>query len=191
MTRAGSNRWRVARWSAVSVAVVVALLLAVLATREPATTRIAHSPLVGQPAPAIAGPGIDGHTVRLTSFRGRYVVLNFFATWCTPCLREHDDLVRFRQRHATAGDAEVLAVLFDDEADDARRFFDERGGDWPVIDDPRGRIALELGVRGPPESFLIGPEGSVLAHVVGEVDERGLENLLRRAKAGPERTGEK
>ncbi len=58
-----------------------------------------------------------------------------------------------------------------------------------MIDDPAGRVALEFGVTGVPESFLVGPDGSVRAKVIGGVDYDGLEDLLRRASAGPAAAG--
>ena len=100
-----------------------------------------------------------------------------------PCEREHDDLIRFQEAHAERNDATVLAVLFDDEVDDAQRFFERRGGDWPVLQDPGGRVSLDFGVRGPPESFLISPDGIVLSRIIGEVSSEGLDRLVERAEA--------
>jgi cytochrome c biogenesis protein CcmG/thiol:disulfide interchange protein DsbE len=175
---------RTALWSALGVALLGALLIAVLATRSPAVERLADSPLLGKPAPVVSGRSLDGSTVRLSDFRGQYVVLNFFATWCVPCRNEHPELQSFRNRHLSTGDVEVLAVVFDDDMGDVRRFFEREGGDWPVIDDPRGKVALDFGVRGPPESFLIDPNGYVLTRIVGEVRADGLDNLLEQATKG-------
>ena len=173
------------RWVALGLAVLVIAFLAVLATRKSAEQSAADSPLLGKPAPEVIGEGIDGSTVRLSQMRGRYVVLNFFASWCIPCQREHDDLLRFQEAHREAGDATVLAVTFNDELEDARRFFERRGGDWPVVADDRGKVSLDFGVRGPPESFLISPEGIVLTRIIGEVEYDALESLVLRAKALP------
>lgn len=173
---------RIIRWVAIGVAVVAVAFLVVLATRPSAESVKANSPLLGKPAPEVIGEGLDGSTIRLSQLRGRYVLLNFFATWCVPCLREHDDLIRFQERHAAAGDATVLAVIFDDEAANARKFFAERGGSWPVITDERGKVSLDFGVRGPPESFLIDPNGIVVSRIIGEVDDRRLDDLLRQAE---------
>ncbi|MBW3557472.1 MAG: TlpA family protein disulfide reductase [Actinobacteria bacterium] len=176
-------RRRVAPWVALALAVVLLGLVAVLATREPAQNTLAQSPLLGKPAPEVIGTGLDGSTLRLSQFRGRYVVLNFFATWCVPCQQEHDDLLRFSERHRSAGDAVVLAVIFDDEPDRVRQFFERRGGDWPVLADPSGKVSLDFGVRGPPESYLIDPNGFVRSKIVGQVDDAGLESLIRAAES--------
>jgi cytochrome c biogenesis protein CcmG/thiol:disulfide interchange protein DsbE len=63
-----------------------------------------------------------------------------------------------------------------------RSYYERNGGDWPVLDDPSGKIALDFGVRGPPESFLIDPDGFVISKIVGEVRATSLEQLLARAK---------
>lgn len=184
-TLAATRSPRTLRWVALGLAVVAVAFLAVLATRRSAEQAAADSPLLGKPAPEVIGTGIDGSTVRLSQLRGRYVVLNFFASWCVPCEREHDDLLRFQEAHREAGDATVLAVTFNDELDDAQRFFERRGGDWPVVADERGKVSLDFGVRGPPESFLISPEGVVLTRIIGEVEYDTLESLIRQAKALP------
>ena len=176
------GRMTPSRWTALGLAVVLVAFLLVLATRQSAEESAADSPLLGKPAPEVRGPDLEGRTVRLSQLRGRYVLLNFFASWCVPCEREHDDLIRFQEAHAEANDATVLAVLFDDEVEDAVEFFEERGGDWPVLQDPGGKVSLEFGVRGPPESFLISPEGIVLTRIIGEVSSEGLERLVDRAE---------
>lgn len=179
------GRPRPAMWAASAVGVVMVLFVGLLATREPARNTLSGSPLLGLPAPEVTGTALDGTTVRLSQLRGRYVLLNFFATWCVPCEREHPELVKFQQRHDVSGDAQVLAVIFDDEPAKVRRFFEQRGGDWPVIEDPRGKVSLDFGVRGPPESFLIAPDGTVLTRIVGEVRADRLDDLLRQAEAPP------
>lgn len=169
---------------AIAVAVPLALFLAVLATRDQAGTRAADSPLLGKPAPAIAGTTIDGQPVDLAQYRGKWVLLNFFATWCVPCRQEHPDLVRFAARHRSQGDAAVVGVVYDDSLDAVRSFVRDEGGDWPMVADPKGRIALDFGVAGVPESYLITPGGAVAAKVVGGVEASALEDLLNQVKAG-------
>lgn len=166
------------RWVALSVGAVVALLILMLATRPPAGDVVAPSPIAGLPAPEIEGPGLDGTTVRLSDLRGRWVLVNFFATWCVPCLIEHPELVKFSERHPV-DEVQVLAVVYDDQPADVADFFDKQGGSWPVVDDTGAKV--DFGVRGIPESFLVDPEGVVRTRLIGGVTASGLDGLLRQA----------
>ncbi len=171
----------------VPVAVVLVAFIGLLATGEPAANRITESTIVGRLVPPTAGPTLDGDTFDIERQEGRWVLVNFFATWCAPCVAEHDDLAAFAERHQATGDATVVSVVYGDEEADASAFFDERGGDWSVIvGDPLdlGRIALDYGVTGVPESYLIAPSGVVVAKIVGGITAEGLEQILANAVAG-------
>jgi cytochrome c biogenesis protein CcmG/thiol:disulfide interchange protein DsbE len=169
---------------ALVVVAVVGLLVVVLFTREPATDREVDSPLVGRPAPALAGTTLEGEAIDLADQRGRWVLVNFFATWCAPCVQEHDDLAAFHARHTAIGDATVLSVVFDDTTDNAREFFAEEGGGFPVVVGDDGDIALDYGVAKVPESYLVAPDGTVVTKIIGGVTVEGLEEILDEAEAG-------
>jgi len=174
-----------ARWTAVAVGVVVLLFVGLLATRKSADSTNADSPLLGKEAPSTTGVSFSGPSdapVSLTNYKGKYVLVNFFASWCIPCQKEQPDLKTFNDRHTAAGDAAVLGVVYGDSADAVRSFLDEHGGGWPVIDSSRSKV--DWGVRGVPESFLVDPDGYVLYHIVGGVQINELETLLRDAKQG-------
>lgn len=166
------------------VAVVLATFAVVLATRPSASTRAVESPLIGRPAPLIVAPTVDGGRVNISDFRGRWVLVNYFATWCVPCRREHPDLVRFAERHKALGEAEVIGVVFADNFEAVRSFRRDNGGDWPMAEDPDGKIALAWGVTGVPESFLVDPAGIVRAKVLGGVTDARLEDLLAGLRSG-------
>src|SRR5260370_36149768 len=109
-------------------------------------------------------------------------MVNFFASWCVPCRDEHPDLVSFAPRHGASGDAAVVAVIFDDGVDAVRQFRRTNGGDWPMVTDPDGHIAIDFGASGVPESFLISPRQVVAAKVPGGGHLDVLEGLLLQAK---------
>ena len=166
---------RTALWAALSLGIVLALFVGVLATRQSAASRLADSPLLGKEAPPVSGAAIDGSRVDLDQFRGKWVVLNFFASWCVPCAQEHPELVKL----AGGGQVQVVAVIWDDTVGRVRNWFADKGGDWPVINDPGGRVALDFGVRGPPESFVIAPNGAVVAKFVGPLTAAAVERVVR------------
>ena len=101
-----------------------------------------------------------------------------------PCRTEHPELISWQQRHEALGDATVVAVIYDDSVSAVRRYREEEGGDWPMLIDDDGRIAVDFGVAGVPESSLISPEGVIVSKIVGGILDGELEELLRRAKAG-------
>jgi cytochrome c biogenesis protein CcmG/thiol:disulfide interchange protein DsbE len=180
-------RRRIGPWIAGAVLVVLAAFIGVLATGGDEGG--VRSTLIGRPAPGIAGETIDGEAYDLTDRRGEFVVVNFFATWCVPCIREHPELFEFERRQREEGGASVVSVVFDSRLEQVRDFFDENGGDWPVVPDPEGRTALQYGVTGVPESYLIGPDGIVLTKIEGGVTADALEDLLRQVRGGGGNTG--
>ncbi len=176
------RRTRKALWIAVAVAVPVTMLILVLATRPSAESKTAESPLLGKPAPAAEGTTVDGQHAALADFRGKWVVVNFFATWCTPCREEHADLVRFQDVHRAAGDATIMAVVYSDSSSAVRDFRAKEGGDWPMLVDPDGRIALDYGVGGVPESFVVNPDGVIVSKILGGVRAPDLQRLIDQAQ---------
>ena len=176
-------RRHTARWVGVPVLVVAAGLIAVLATRPPATVTEVQSPLVGTQAPSVRGLTVDGAPFALAEAPGHYVVLNFFASWCEPCQEEGPELVKFAFEHQQSGDAQMVSVVFDDTTKAARSYQATLGATWPTLADPGGTGALAYGVRAPPSTFLIAPDGRVVAYIVAPVTAADLDSLIARAKA--------
>jgi cytochrome c biogenesis protein CcmG/thiol:disulfide interchange protein DsbE len=168
-----------ARWVALGVGAGMVAFVVLLATRPSADERPIASELVGRPVPAVTGPTLDGGTYDIDRSRGRWVVVNFFATWCVPCQVEHPELVAFERAHAGRGDAEVVSIAFQDSPEDLRAFFERNGGDWPVVVGDTGRLAIAFGVTGVPESYVVAPDGRVVAKFEG-VTADGLEQVISR-----------
>lgn len=187
---AGPRRGRLALAIAIPLGVVLLLFIVLLATRDPATDRRVESPLLGQAAPRITGTTIEGNPFDSTTYDGRWLVVNFFATWCGPCIEEHPELQAFQRAQAQAGEANVISVVFSDDEASVRRFFDRAGGDWPVVL-AEGPVVPEWGVAGVPESFIVDPGGIVRAKLVGGVTANGLQRFLDEAQgsAAGEGTG--
>ena len=177
------RRRHTARWVAGAALVLGAPLVAVLATRPPATATEVNTPLVGERAPSIVGSTLTGTSFDLSSLRGRWVVVNFFASWGPPCQQEQPDLIAFEYRHRAPHDAALVGVVYDDEATSARDFARSTGATWPEVVDPGTQIALDYGVRGPPETFFVSPSGVVTVHLDGPVTSAQLDYWLGRAEA--------
>jgi len=173
-----AGRPRTALAVSIVMALIVALLVGVLATRDSSTERTTQSPLIDEVAPPTEGETIDGDHFSLADQRGRWVVLNFFASWCVPCLEEHPELQAFDAAHRAEGDVVLVSTTFDDSAEDARDFFDEHGGTWPVIDDPDNSIGVAYGVAQVPETFVIAPNGTVKQRFPGPVTRAELDELI-------------
>jgi cytochrome c biogenesis protein CcmG/thiol:disulfide interchange protein DsbE len=183
----GVRRTHTARWIAAGVLLVTAALVAVLATRSQAADQ-ASSALVGEPAPGIAAnpqaavTTVGGQTLLLSSLKGRWVVVNFFASWCPPCQDEEPELVSFAYDHRGAGQPVVLGIVYDDSAGNARSFLRSTGATWTAVVDPGG-LKIAYGVTGPPETFVVAPDGVVEAHYIGPVTESWLNQVIVRGTA--------
>jgi peroxiredoxin len=127
------------------------------------------APWKGGATPALAARDLDGNTLRLDAFRGRTVLVNFWATWCAPCVQEMPSLQRLRDRLAAQG-FEVLAVNYQENPARIRPFLDRLGLTFPVVRDHDGSLAADWGARVFPSSFIVGPDGRIALAVVGEVD---------------------
>ena len=179
MTAAGSEA-RSSIGSRVVTGLIGLLLLGfivVLFTRDDQEGQ-AGSPLLGRAVPELVGTGLDGSTIDIDDFRGRWVLLNFLASWCIPCVDEHPELVDFSMRHRD-GTAAVVSVTMLDTEKDVRAFFDKYGGDWPVIIDaasaPATFVVLQV-----PESFLIAPSGLVVGKWNGQITADAIDSLIAR-----------
>ena len=151
---------------ALAVAAVTAILVVVLAAGDPQRGTLIGRSAVGKPAPPISGATLGGDFFDLDDHRGRWVVVNFFATWCASCIIEHPELVDFSERHA-AGDAIVVTVAFDDSPEAVRGFFEAAGGDWPVLAGDVGSVPVDYGVTAVPETYLVSPAGYVVDKLIG------------------------
>jgi thiol-disulfide isomerase/thioredoxin len=137
-------------------------------------------------------PDVQGKQRHLSEFRGKWVVVNFWATWCPPCLEEIPDLVLFHDLHY-AKDAMVLGINFEDiPAEQLRAFVEEHQMSYPVlrngdIDPPNAR----MGVEGLPMTYIVSPEGELVARHSGSISADELEAFIEKktlARAANEQT---
>lgn len=176
---------RLALLVGIPVAVVVGLLVLLLAQGDASIDTQADTPLAGKVAPEIEGTDTDGRPFSLDARRGEWVLVNFFASDCVPCIQEHPELVAFSEQHARTGDASVVSVAFDDEAADVEAFFEANGGEWPVLVEDTGGIAIRYGVLKVPESYLVSPNGLVAVKLIGGVTAAQLDGLIAELTGAP------
>lgn len=175
---------RVVRRVATGVGVVVlafAVALALLVGRDPSAAN-ARSRLLGEPAPAFDLPTLDGSRVSLEGLAGRSVMINFWNTWCIPCLEEHPALVRFYRQHADDPDFAMVGIVRDDTRAAVRDYVRAESVDWIVAFDPDGRAALDFGTRGQPETYFISPDGVIVGSKYGPSTVADLEEMLAAAR---------
>lgn len=153
--------------------VVLAILGMVLATRGAPT-----GGSIGSRAPAFELQDLDGNTVRLADLRGRPVIVNFWASWCGPCVEEFPLLKRAAAQHAGDGLA-LVGIVYKDSSAAAADFMQRMGANWPTLMDPGEKTADAFGiVAGPPESFFIDAEGTVIARQIGQLSAGDLDRHL-------------
>lgn len=169
---------RIVRYTAVALILGLALVLTLAFRRDPHDIRTGT---VGKPAPAFVLPSLTtGEPLSLEQYRGKVVVLNFWASWCVPCKEENPALTAVWERYR-GSDVVLLGIVFQDTADAARAYTAHLGNTWPSAIDDRSQVALSYGVFGPPETFFIGPDGIIAGRHIGPIDEptliTGIETL--------------
>lgn len=173
------RRSRLAARIAIPVAIVLLGLIIVLAVSDTQRNQLGRGELIGEVAPPVTGTTLAGEEFDIDDQRGRWVVVNFFASWCPPCRREHPELEQFTTDHAN-GDAVVVGVAMADSADDVQTFFDELGGDWPAIPSDTTSEVIDYAVSAPPTTFVVAPSGIVVEQIVGPVTAGQLETTIAR-----------
>jgi len=155
------------------------VLLAVGLFRRP-TDGTGRSPLVGRKAPPFELRLFEGGTLKSTDLRGKAVLLNFWASWCEPCRSEARAIERAWQRYRERGAIFIGANIWDDP-ENARRFLGRYGGSYPSGSDPKGRIAVDYGVAGVPETFFIDAKGRIVDKYSGPLTEELIDAYMSRA----------
>ncbi len=145
---------------------------------------LAADHLINQKAPGFTLNGLDGHPLRLAAFRGKVVLLNFWATWCAPCLVEMPVFATWQRQHAQQG-FQVIGISMDDSAAPARRVLERLKLNYPVAMGDERLAARYGGVLGLPLTFLIDRNGVVRARFQGETDVRVIESQVNALLADP------
>lgn len=178
--------WKRSFYWTVGVGVPVIALLAYGMTQDP---RAIVSPLPGRAAPefsrAVFATGSDsilhmnvGDTVRLADHKGQVVVVNFWASWCLACRDEHEDLSLVSRQFADRG-VRFYGLLYNDKEANGLRWIADMGGQsYPGLSDPGARAAIDYGLYGVPETFVVDQNGVVAHKYLGAINAGTLTRLI-------------
>ncbi len=160
------------------------LVLAVGVKRAPEKSTI-QSVLIGRSAPEFSLPVLGdpaGSRFASTSLRGRWHLLNVWGTWCAECRNEHATLMRIK----ASGKVAVVGLDWKDQPEDARRWLQQLGNPYEVVvEDRDGRVAIDYGVYGAPETFLVDPQRIIVYRHVGALtDVVWAQQFLARIQSG-------
>ncbi len=169
----------------VVVAAVAVMLIGgqymVRKSQQGGLTPAAGGPKPGAPAPDFALQSLDGKTVRLSDFRGKAVLLNFWATWCEPCKLEMPWFIELQKQYGPQG-LQVLGVAMDDSGKDTiAKFAHNMGVDYPVLLGKESVSDQYGGLEYLPTSFYIDRDGKVVARVFGLRSRSDIEDWIKQA----------
>jgi cytochrome c biogenesis protein CcmG/thiol:disulfide interchange protein DsbE len=129
-------------------------------------------------APDFTRPSLDGKTIRLSDHRGKLVLLNFWATWCGPCIAEIPRFSAWQTKYGPQG-LQIIGVSMDDDPAPVQKFMRKQQLTYPIVMGDEHLGELYGGVLGLPISYLISPEGKIIAHYQGETDLNQMEARIK------------
>jgi cytochrome c biogenesis protein CcmG/thiol:disulfide interchange protein DsbE len=158
---------------ALFVAIAVYFLLALNPNRDPT---LVPSALIDKPAPQFQLAGLEGGAgLALSGLKGQVAIVNFFASWCEPCRDEHALLMGLEKQAGVP----VYGIAYKDKQPDTERFLKQLGDPYHAIGvDENGRTAIDFGVYGVPETYVIDKEGRIRKRFVGPLSERQVTREL-------------
>lgn len=171
--------WRGRRWLLAAIVLGVVALLGLLywgLQRGPNAT-VGTAATIDRPAPNFTVTTLDGKQLSMSDLRGKTVVLNIWASWCEPCKQEAGELNRAYAQYQGRNVA-FVGIAFNDDTDPMRDFVTKYGVPYPVALDPEGKISIDLGITGVPETYIVNPDGQMTQKWIGPITAKQLATLL-------------
>ncbi len=135
--------------------------------------------MVGSPAPAFIRPGLDGKPVALKDYRGKLVLVDFWASWCAPCIIAMPELIGLQKKHA--GKLQIIGVSMDEDAAAAKAVARRFAFNYPLLMGDAKLSHLFGGILGMPSAFLIGRDGKIVKILRGEPKKGELDRAIQFA----------
>lgn len=132
-----------------------------------------------RPAPDFNLPQLNGQNLQLSSYRGKVVLLDFWATWCVPCRAEIPHFVELQQKYGDSG-LQIIGVSMDDSPEPVRDFYQQFHMNYPVVMGTAKTGELYGGILGLPIAFVIGKDGLIYSKKIGAADMAVLEREIQR-----------
>jgi len=176
---ASPTPWRDRRLLFLLIVVVAVALLGLLfwGLRRGPSTEVGGAVAMNRPAPEFTVTTIDGKQLTLSELRGKTVVLNVWGSWCVPCQDEAGELNRsygvYKDRNVV-----FVGIAWNDNDGEVRKFVDKYKVPYTIALDPEGKIAIDLGITGVPETYLINTQGQLTQKWVGPITSTQLNGML-------------
>jgi cytochrome c biogenesis protein CcmG/thiol:disulfide interchange protein DsbE len=150
--------------------------------------------IVNSPANEIVAPELyTGQEVRLSHYKGKVVVLNFWASWCRECALEHPSLLEINERYKGNPRFVMLGVNYQDKTDLAKGYLEKYGNNFTHVRDFSGKISIDYGIYGVPETFVIDQDGVIRHKSIGPIIGENYSHLVEKIiepliQASPKKT---
>jgi thiol-disulfide isomerase/thioredoxin len=134
---------------------------------------------ISGPMPVVAGPTVQGGALQVGDYRGKVVLINFWATWCNPCRREQPELEALWRKLSPSGKVAFIGVNYKDQAAAAATYLQRYGVTYPSVSDPNGSLGDRFNVPYLPATILVDADGQLHYRLVGEQKADFVEGLLQ------------
>lgn len=145
-----------------------------------------ESPLIGKEAPHFELELFGGGKVALSDFRGKTLLINFWASWCDPCVKEAPVLEEAWMKYRESNVAFIGVNVWDDKAS-AEKYIKTHGGGFINGVDPKGQIAVSYGIAGVPETYFVDPYGVIVGKYAGPLTSQIIDHFIEKARNSAEK----